>query len=122
TADALDDRQPEPQPARHTRAVVESMELPEDHLLLRGGNADAGVVDLDHRTALTSAYADQHLAVRGVLDRVRHQVLQESPQQPAVGTNRQAAGQDLEVELLLLRDRLELHAERIEDLVEAEHC
>ena len=46
-ADPLDDRKPEAEPAGDACAAFEPVELVEDRLLLGGGNADAGVVDLD---------------------------------------------------------------------------
>ena len=44
--DALDDRQAEPEPARHLGALVEALELAEHDLLLRFRDAEAGVPDL----------------------------------------------------------------------------
>ena len=45
--DALDDREPEAEAARHLGALLEALELGEHDPLLRLRNADAGVVDVD---------------------------------------------------------------------------
>jgi hypothetical protein len=45
--DALDDREAEPQAARHLRALVEALELAEHGLLLALRNAEPGIEDLD---------------------------------------------------------------------------
>ncbi len=90
----LDDRQPEPEAARDPRALLEAMELLEDLAALERGNADAGVVDADLQRLAAAAAADQHAAARGVFDGVGDEVLQQPPQQRAVGLHRQRAGHE----------------------------
>ena len=53
--DALDDREPEAEPARDLGALIEPVEFAEDRALLRLRNADAGVVDVDAQPARRAA-------------------------------------------------------------------
>ena len=53
--DALDDREAEPEAARHLGALVEAVEFLEDRLLLRARNAEPGVVDVDAQRARAGA-------------------------------------------------------------------
>ena len=57
---ALDDGKPEPEAARHPRALVEALELLEDDLLLARGDAEAGVDDLDAQLLADAPAAHQH--------------------------------------------------------------
>ena len=114
----LHDRQPEPEPARHLGALIEPVKFLEDRLPLGDGNAEPGVVDVDAQMAVVPAAADQHAALRRVLDRVRHQVLQEPAQQPAVRLHRQRAVHEIEPQALAVRQRRELDLELPQDLVD----
>jgi hypothetical protein len=68
--DALHDGEAEAQAACHLGAFVEPMEFAENDLLLRGGNTETGVVDVDAQIAAAKPAAEQHAAFRCVLDRV----------------------------------------------------
>ena len=82
---------PRPRPRAILRALVEAVEFAEDVALLRLRNADAGVVDVDAQAGRLPAAADQHAAVRRVLDRVGDEILQQPAQQPPVGAHRPAS-------------------------------
>ena len=118
--DALDDRQAEAQAARHLGALVEPLELAEDHALLGLRNAEPGVVDVDAQLAARAPAADQHAALRRVFDGVGDQVLQQPPQQAAVGAHAQRAGHEFQRQALLARQRRELDLELAQQLVDAE--
>ena len=118
--DALHDRQAEAQSARHLGAFVEPMEFAEDHLLLRRRNAEPGVVDVDAQVAAPKPAADQHAALRRVFDRVGDEVLQQPPQQAAVGADGQRAGHESQIEAFLARQRREFDLELAQHLVDAE--
>ena len=92
--DALHDREPEAKSARHSGPLVETVELLEDRLLLGARDAEAGVVDVDAQPVAMATAADQHAALGRILDRVRDQVLQQPPQQAAVGFDRERAGHE----------------------------
>ena len=71
-AQALHDRQAEAEAAAaFARGIVELMVLLEDRLKFLLGNADAGIPDLDAQHVSVPAAAEQHLAARGVFQRVR---------------------------------------------------
>ena len=98
---ALDDGQPQPQPAATlARRVADLMILVEHCLQLGRGDADAGVPDLDQQRGALPAAAQQHPAAFGILDRVRQQVAQHLLQQPRVGADRRAARHDAQREAL----------------------
>ncbi len=114
------DREAEAQAARHLGALVEPMEFAEDDLLLRGGNAETGVVDVDAQVAAAEPAAEQHAAFRRVFDRVGDEVLQQPPQQPPVGADGERARHELQIEALLAGQRRELDLELAQHLVDAE--
>ena len=89
-------------------------------LLLRRRNAEAGVVDVDAQLAAAAPAADQHAALRRVFDRVGDEVLQQPPQQPAVGADGERAGHEFQIEALLARQRRELDLELAQHFVDAE--
>ena len=119
-ADTLDDRQAEAETAGDLGALIEPLELLEDHLLLALGDAEAGVEHLDREAAAMVADADEDAAFRRVLDRVGDEVLDEAAQQTAVGAHPQGRGHDAEIEVAVAGDRLELDAQLLEDVVDAE--
>src|SRR6185437_8689799 len=112
--DALDDRQAEPNAARHAGALVEPVKLLEHRAPPRLRNTDAGVADVDAQPRTAAPAADQHAAGRRVFDGVRDEVLEEAPEQPAVGANGQRAGHDEKLEALLARERGELDGEPLQ--------
>src|SRR5437870_8819565 len=65
-----------------------------------------------------AAASDQHLALRGVFDGIRDEVLQETAQQAAVGPHCKRAANKLERQLLLLRQRGEFDLELAQKLVD----
>ena len=91
---ALDDRQAETEPARDLGALIEPVELDEDVAPLGLRDADAGVVDVDAQMLAAPPAADQHAARRRVFDGVGDEILDEPPQQPAVGAHHQRAGHE----------------------------
>ncbi len=118
--DALHDREAEPEAARDLRALIEPVEFAENLPLLRLRNAEAGIVDVDAQPAVCRPAADQHAALRRVLDRVRDEVLQQPAQQPPVGAHRARARHEGQREALLARERRELDFELAHHLVHAE--
>ena len=99
-ADALDDRQAEPQPPGDPGALVEPSELLEHGAPPIGRNAEAGVPDFDAQPFRVPPAADQHLAAHGVLDRVGHQVLQQPAHQAPVGADRKTRRRETKPESL----------------------
>src|SRR5262249_10188462 len=110
-SDALHDGQAETETAGDLGAFVESGEFDEHGLLLRIRDAHAGVENVDPKLAALASTSNQHTACRRVLDRVGHEVLQQPPQQPAVGTNDLRAGHEAEFEALLAGERAEFDFE-----------
>ena len=91
--EALNDGQAEAEAAvALARRIVELVVLLEDRLELGFGNADAGVQDLDAEESGAPAAPRQHLAVRGVFQRVREQVPQHLFQQARIAADPEAAG------------------------------
>ena len=117
---ALDDRQPEAEPARHLGGLVEALELLEDELLLRGRNAEAGVPDLQRDAGAAPPRAHQHAPARRVFDRIRDQVLQDAAQEPAVRAHGEGRRHDAQLDSLVPRHRLELAPHLPEQLVEGD--
>src|SRR3954452_13538070 len=84
-AQALNDGETESQPPLpFTRGIVKLMILLEDRLKLPFGNTDPRIPDLDAEILSTTAAAKQHLAVRGIFQRVRKQVADHLLQQARV--------------------------------------
>ena len=108
----FDDRQAKAEAARDPRALFEAVELLEDLAALGHGNADAGVVDADLQRLPVAAAADQHAPARGIFDGVGDEILQQPPQQRAVGLHRQRAGHEGQLQPLGAGDRRELDLER----------
>src|ERR1700730_12107125 len=77
---ALHNGKSEPQAAGDLGAPLEPVEFLENGLLLRRRNAKTGVMNVDTKVTVPAAASDEHATLEGVLDRVRHQVLQEPPQ------------------------------------------
>src|SRR3954463_5074918 len=98
---ALYDREAEAQAARHLGAFVEAMEFAEDDLLLRRGNTETGVVDVDAQVAAPQPAAKQHPALRRLFDGVGAEFRKQPPQQPPVGADGERARHVLEIEALL---------------------
>ena len=82
--DALDDREAEADAARHLGALIEPVEFAEYRAFLRLRNAEPGVVHVDAQAPARQPTADQHTALRRVLDRIRDEILQQPAQQPTV--------------------------------------
>src|ERR1041385_1022360 len=118
--DALDDRQPEPKPARHLGTLIEAVKFVEDRALLRLWNPKPGVVDVEAQLAAVQPATDQDASLRRVLDRVRDQILQKPPQEPPVGTYRARAGDELEPQPIAARQRGEFDFELTHQFVQPE--
>src|SRR5262245_16908991 len=99
--DALHDRQPKAETARHLGTLVEAVEFAEDQPPLRSWNAEAGVVHLDAQPAARAPAADQDATAWRVFNGVGDQVLQQPPQQTAVGTDRERAWHEPQLEAFL---------------------
>ena len=89
--DPLHDRQPEAEPARDLGALVEPVKLAEDRALLRLRDAEAGVVDVDAQAPRARRQPTSTRPCGVYLIGVRDEVLQQPPQQPAVGPHRRAS-------------------------------
>ena len=88
--DALHDRKAKPEAARDLGAFLQAVEFAE-HALLCDAGMPSPVSQTSIRKALAPAAADQHAALRRVLDRVGDQVLQQPAQQSPVRPHRQPA-------------------------------
>src|SRR5262245_7818062 len=117
--DALHDRQPEAETARHLGTLVEAVEFAKNQPPLRSWNAEAGVVHLDTQPPACAAAADQDATAWRVLDGVGDQVLQQPPQQTAVGTDGERARHEPQLEALLARQRAELDLELTQQVIDA---
>src|SRR4029077_20333526 len=95
-ADALHDRQTEPETATaFARGVVELMKLLEDRGQLARWNADARVPNLDAEIVAAPAAAEQNLAPRGVFHGVRQQIAQCLLDEMGIASDRQPASDDV---------------------------
>ena len=117
---ALDDRQAKAEAARDPRALFEPVEFLENLAALLRGNADAGVIDGDLQRLAVAAAADQHASARGIFDRVGNEVLQQPPQEGAVGFHRQRAGHEGQLQSLGARDRRKFDFERAHQIAHLE--
>ena len=117
-AQALDDRQPQPQAAAALAGgVVELMVFLEDRLQLGGRNADSGVPDLDAQLSPAAPASDQHFAALGVFEGVRKQVADHLLEQARIGANELRAGQDAQREARRLRVVGQLLPEAVEQII-----
>ena len=117
---ALDDRKTKAEAARDPGALFEAMEFLENLAALLRGNADAGVIDGDLQRLAVAAAADQHASARGIFDRVGNEVLQQPPQEGAVGFHRQRAGHEGQLQSLGARDRRKFDFERAHQIAHLE--
>ena len=74
----------------------------------------------DAQLVAVASAAHQHAAFLGVLDGVRHEVLQHAAQQLAVGVQRQPAGHDSELQPLLARRRSEFDSQCLQNVIDVE--
>ena len=113
------DREPEAGAAVFAVAVAVGLaESFEDELVLMRGDADPGVADDEADAAWTPRRADLDLALLGELERVRDEVLQDLLDPLRIGRDLlRSVGVDRghEGEVLVLRDRLEEAAHRLDD-------
>src|SRR3546814_6236880 len=70
----------------------DTAELLEDGLVVLGGDARAGVVNLDREGLAAAARAEQDAAAVGVLEGVGQQVLHDAAQELGVGAHHRRAG------------------------------
>ncbi len=96
------------------------MEFLEDGAALGLRNADAGVVHLDAQLVAAAAAADQHVTLGRVFDRVRDQVLQQPPQQAAIGADSATGRHEDEIQAFGAGDRREFDFEPVQQIIDAE--
>ena len=81
---------------------------------------NSAIVDVDAQRPVLPPAAHQHAAFQRVLDRIRHQILQEPAQQPAVQLHRKRAVHEIEPQAFALRQRRELDLELPQDVIDPE--
>ena len=94
------------------------MKLLEDERLLGRLDPWPRIPDLDFDAIAARAHAENYLAARGVLYGVGQQVLQHAPQEPRIRMNKRAGWNDVQLQPLGARHRLEGESELRHDLAE----
>src|SRR5215470_12939028 len=77
---ALDDGKAKTQSTRDPGTLIEPMKFNENVAPLGLRNANAGIVDIDAQIIALPPAADQHASLLRVLDRIRHEVLDQAAQ------------------------------------------
>src|SRR5262249_54061354 len=116
----LYNRQAESQPARNLRALVETMEFDEYVAPSRLRDADAGVVNIDTQTIAAPPAADQHAPFWRVFNGIGNEVLDQPPQQPAIGPYDLPAWHEGEVQPFGSGKRSEFEFDLTDQLVDSE--
>ena len=112
---AAHDRQPKPQPAADQFGIGgngAAVELLEDRVSLRFGNAASGVGDVDAHGGAAIAHAHENAAGARVAQRIGQHVLQDAPQHRRVGADHGPRFQEFQRQALTFRQLLEIGLQR----------